>query len=191
MSMDTNLNVFFRFALCFIPGCGIVAGEILESLWSSLNSISPTVRTATLLHQAKMLDDHATDSNHKKMLGMTLSLCSNHREALEMSTHMTKYYMELTRTIGQQAVQQWEDEVSAAEAQRLADVKVMDVYATRAVNEVTPLGSAGSALTTHSATVTQLATVTRLATAVASASTSVPSAIEQWVEFAIFIEEKQ
>jgi len=41
---------FFRYATSFIPGSGIVAGEILKSLWSSLNLISPTVRTATLPH---------------------------------------------------------------------------------------------------------------------------------------------
>jgi hypothetical protein len=69
---------FFRYAPTFIPGSGIVAGEILKSLWSSLNSISPTVRTATLPHQAEMLDDHATDSNHKKMLSMTATLCSKY-----------------------------------------------------------------------------------------------------------------
>ena len=38
---------FFRYATSFILGAGVVAGEILESLWSSLNSISPTARTAT------------------------------------------------------------------------------------------------------------------------------------------------
>jgi hypothetical protein len=30
---------FFRYASSFIPGAGIVAGEILESLWSTLNAI--------------------------------------------------------------------------------------------------------------------------------------------------------
>jgi hypothetical protein len=72
---------FFRYAPSFIPGSGVVAGEILESLWSSLNSISPTVRTATLPHRAEMLDDHSTNSNHKKMLGMTVMLCLISREA--------------------------------------------------------------------------------------------------------------
>ena len=77
---------FFRYAPSFIPGSGIVAGGILESLWSLLNSISLTVRTATLPHRAEMLDDHATDLNHKKMLGMTVTLCSKSQEALEIST---------------------------------------------------------------------------------------------------------
>jgi hypothetical protein len=122
---------FFRYAPTFIPGSGIVAGEILESLWSSLNSISPTVRTATLPHRAEMLDDHATDSNHKKMLSMTATLCSKYREALEISTQLGKHHMELTATFGQQAVGRWEDEVASAESLRLGDVKVMDMYSTQ------------------------------------------------------------
>jgi hypothetical protein len=58
-------DCFFRFVTTFIPGAAFVAGQILESLWSNLNSISPTVRTAALPQRAEMLDDHACDSNHK------------------------------------------------------------------------------------------------------------------------------
>ena len=61
---------FHWFASSFIPGAGVVAGEILESLWSTLNLIATATRTATLAHRAEVLDDHASDSNHKKALGM-------------------------------------------------------------------------------------------------------------------------
>ena len=61
---------FFRYATSFIPGAGVVAGEILESLWSVLNAVTPAMRTATLAHRAEIMDDHMTDSNHKKMLDM-------------------------------------------------------------------------------------------------------------------------
>jgi hypothetical protein len=61
---------FFRYAPSFIPGTGVVAGEILESLWANLNTITPSMRTATLAHRAEMIDDHANNSNYKKMLGM-------------------------------------------------------------------------------------------------------------------------
>ena len=61
---------FFRYATSFIPGTGVTVGEILEMLWSSLNHITPTVRTATLAHRAEVIDDHATDSNHRKMIHM-------------------------------------------------------------------------------------------------------------------------
>jgi hypothetical protein len=62
---------FFRYATTFIPGTGVVAGEILESLWAGLNTMSPAMRTATLAHRAEVLDDHATDSNHKKLLALS------------------------------------------------------------------------------------------------------------------------
>lgn len=67
---DHKDQCFHRFASSFIPGSGVVAGEILESLWANLNTIAHTTRTATLAHRAEVIDDHATDSNHKKALAM-------------------------------------------------------------------------------------------------------------------------
>jgi hypothetical protein len=61
---------FFRYATSFIPGSGIVAGEILESLWANLNCITPATRTATLAHRAEIIDDHSCDSNFKKVIGI-------------------------------------------------------------------------------------------------------------------------
>lgn len=61
---------FYRYATSFIPGAGVVAGEILESLWAVLNAVTPAMRTATLAHRAEIMDDHMTDSNHKKLLNM-------------------------------------------------------------------------------------------------------------------------
>jgi hypothetical protein len=61
---------FFQYATSFIPGTGVTIGEILEMLWSSLNSITPTVCMALLGNHAETIDDHATDSNHKKMLSV-------------------------------------------------------------------------------------------------------------------------
>jgi hypothetical protein len=98
---------FFQYAPTFIPGTGIVAGEILESLWSSLNSISPMARTATLANRAETLDDHATDSNHKKSLGMVSTLCRGYRHAVEMLAHAKTYYQNLTDQAGQPAVEKW------------------------------------------------------------------------------------
>jgi len=157
---------FFRYAPSFIPGSGIVAGEILESLWSSLNSISPTVRTATLAHRAEMLDDHATDSNHKKMLGMTAMLCAKSQEALEISTQLGKHHANLTAAFGQQAVERWEDEVAAAESLRLTDVKAMDIYATRGSEAGVGAGEA-------------------------PAPAPVQSAVEEWIDFAIIVQQMQ
>ncbi|KAM6490262.1 hypothetical protein JOM56_014239, partial [Amanita muscaria] len=162
---------FFRFAPSFIPGSGIVAGEILESLWSALNAISPMARTATLPHRAEMLDDHACDSNHKKLLGMSIALCSRHRHASTMMTQTTKYYSELAATAGPVAINAWESEIQGAEAMRLADAMVMDIYAARSGD----LHSAGK----------DLASGTGSGTGTAGSLT-----IQQWLEFALLVEEK-
>jgi hypothetical protein len=99
--MAKRMNAFFCYAPSFIPGSGIVAREILESLWSSLNLILPTVRMETLPHRAEMLYNYSTDSNHKKMLGMTVALCLKSWEALEMTTQLGKHHNELTAVFGQ------------------------------------------------------------------------------------------
>lgn len=62
----------FRFATYFIPGASIVDGEVLETLWSVLNQISRSTRSATLAHRAEILDDHMNDNNWKKMLNMSM-----------------------------------------------------------------------------------------------------------------------
>lgn len=122
---------FFQYATSFIPGTGIVAGEILESLWSSLNSISPTARTATLAHRAEMLDDHATDSNHKKNIGMVSTLCRSYRRAIDMLDHARSYYNNLTTEAGTTAVAKWTKDIEEAEAKRKKDVSSMDIYAAK------------------------------------------------------------
>ena len=61
---------FFRYSPTFIPETGVFAGEILESLWARMNTITPLARTATLAHRAELIDDHANDSNYHKLLGM-------------------------------------------------------------------------------------------------------------------------
>jgi Kyakuja-Dileera-Zisupton transposase len=122
---------FFQYATSFIPGAAIVAGEILESLWSSLNSISPTARTATLAHRAEMLDDHATDSNHKKTLGIVSSLCRTHRTAVDMLDHARTYFRNLSDEAGKMAVEKWTDDIELAERKRKFDITAMDIYAAK------------------------------------------------------------
>jgi hypothetical protein len=131
---------FFRYATSFIPGAGVVAGEILESLWSSLNSISPTARTATLAHRAEMLDDHACDSNHKKILGIVKTLCKNHRIAIDMLEHAQLYYDNLTIQAGSIAVEKWKSDIEEAEENRVNNLAGMDIYAAK-LDESTPVSS--------------------------------------------------
>ena len=63
----------YRFATYYIPGASVVDGEVLETLWSILNQISRSTRSATLAHRAEILDDHMNDNNWKKLLNMGMS----------------------------------------------------------------------------------------------------------------------
>ena len=59
---------FSCFSPSFIPGTGQVDGEILESLWSVLNEISPSTQNATLAGRTETLDDHMEIPTSKKCL---------------------------------------------------------------------------------------------------------------------------
>jgi hypothetical protein len=157
-------DCFFRYATTFIPGAGIVAGEILESLWSTLNSISPSARTATLAHRAEIIDDHATDSNIKKMLSIVSTICKNHQKAIDMSENAREYYDKLTHQAGPLAVAKWSREIEQAEACRGNNLPAMDIYAAKIerpiVRDAAPLDQPATAL-------------------------------EKWMGFALVIEDKQ
>ena len=68
---------FSHFSLTFIAGTGQVDGEILESLWSVPNKISPSTQIATHVGHIETLDDHMGDSNFKKMLDIGALFCAN------------------------------------------------------------------------------------------------------------------
>lgn len=160
---------FFRYAPSLIPGAADVSGEIMESNWSILNGVSPSTRTATLAHRAEVLDDHACDLNHKKMLGMTKYLCRQHKDAMLNLDEATQYFAELTNDADELAIQQWTEEIERAEQTRLVNAADMDIYGARVghmTREPTDPSSSGS-------------------------DTAPKSATEIWLEFALLIEEQQ
>ena len=65
-----KLECFARFSLMFTRGAGHIDGEILETLWSSFNKVSPTARSMSLAHRQELYDDHMRDSNWKKLVGL-------------------------------------------------------------------------------------------------------------------------
>ncbi|KAF8149042.1 hypothetical protein B0H34DRAFT_758043 [Crassisporium funariophilum] len=167
-------DCFYRFITTFIPGAAICTGQILESLWSNLNAIPPTVRTATLPHRAEMLDDHCCDSNHKKMLAMTETLCSRHVTATATVSKSDAYFLNISSTVDAATQVAWEAEVKAAEANRAGNVQSMDVYAARVDDRL----GVDMALA--------------LASASSTASAAAPgSPIELWMEYTLVVEETQ
>ncbi|KAH9949222.1 hypothetical protein B0H21DRAFT_820230 [Amylocystis lapponica] len=61
---------FMRYSPTFIPGAGLVDGEILETLWSSLNKVSGSTRGMATSHRKEVLNRHMNDWNWKKMINI-------------------------------------------------------------------------------------------------------------------------
>ncbi|KAF8150124.1 hypothetical protein B0H34DRAFT_826383 [Crassisporium funariophilum] len=100
-------DCFYQFITTFIPGAAICAGQILESLWSNLNAISPT------------------------MLAMTETLCNRHVTATATVSKSDAYFLNISSTVDAATQVAWEAEVMAAEANCAGNVQSMDVYAAR------------------------------------------------------------
>ena len=82
----------YRWATSYIPDAGVMDGEILETLWSVLNTVSASTRTASLAHRSEVLDDHMGDSNFKKMLNISrvsLVLSCNPSSLMRLTSEIT------------------------------------------------------------------------------------------------------
>ena len=54
---------FAKFSLNFIEGSAEVDGEIMETLWSSLDLVAGITKGMTIAHCQEVLDDHINDNN--------------------------------------------------------------------------------------------------------------------------------
>lgn len=173
---------FFRYATTFIPGAGVVAAQILESLWSTLNTISPKLRTASLPHRAETLDDHACDSNYKKMLGMTDTLREKYLDAKVMIVQAKDNYSKIVLTIDPATFRIWEQEILRAEKDRVHNITAMDVYRARIPSlSGTPGPGPGTGMGMESES----------GPGTGTEGGTVMTPQEQWMEFALLVEESQ
>lgn len=137
---------FFRFASNFMKGAGMVDGEILETLWSTLNSISPSMRTATLAHRSEVLDDHMNDSNWKKTVSIgewvllqgfrvlttiARTIVNKYKRAIKSELDSREYFEDLSTVPTDHQIKQWDTEISEAEEMRTNQPDAMDVMAPR------------------------------------------------------------
>jgi hypothetical protein len=66
-------SCFPRYAPLYIDGAGWIDGEIIETLWSILNVVSPSTRGMVAPGRQEMLDFQMNDSNFQKMIKMSKS----------------------------------------------------------------------------------------------------------------------
>lgn len=136
---------FARFSPTFIPDAGRVDGEILESLWSVLNEVSPSTQNASHAARREMLDEHMNDSNWKKILGSSALRCCwllrtlhsifivvhtsrKYRKAVKGLEAAAEDLAALMDTTSDDDRDTWNQAAQQAQADRPGDPTVMDIY---------------------------------------------------------------
>ena len=111
-------SCLFRFATSFIPGAGMVDGEILESLWAQLNDISRSTRTSTMAHRTEVLDDHMNYSNWNKMVNIVSSIVTKFHKSVVGLVDSKDYFDRLNGSADTNDIEQWTREIRRAEKER-------------------------------------------------------------------------
>lgn len=147
---------FPRYTPTFIDGAGRVDGEVLESLWSVLNEVSPSTQNATHASRREMLDDHMNDSNWKKMLGtgkwglsqqrlmlsifprgsaaaVVLLISRRYTAAVKGHKAALSDLITLKSSSTDEEIVCWDTMAAKAQADRLDDPAAMDIYDSEAV----------------------------------------------------------
>ncbi|KAI6147060.1 hypothetical protein BKA82DRAFT_3980311 [Pisolithus tinctorius] len=119
---------FARYAPNFIPGAGQVDGEIMETLWSSLNIISPSAWGMVTAHRQELLDFQMNDSNFLKMIQMPSALKWKFKVAKQSLATIQDKFNELDSKVPDGLRQLWVEQELVAQSCRRNTLQAMDIY---------------------------------------------------------------
>ncbi|KAG1793247.1 uncharacterized protein HD556DRAFT_1432294 [Suillus plorans] len=119
---------FVWYASNFIPGAGRIDGEIMETLWATLNIISPAARGMSTPHRQECLNYQMNDCNFMKMIRMGMSLSRKYKEAKRGVAESSDAFKELNNSADLDLIQEWLVQESTAQACQIQDLSAMDIY---------------------------------------------------------------
>ncbi|KAG9315413.1 hypothetical protein JVU11DRAFT_4564 [Chiua virens] len=111
-------SCFPQYSLMFIKGAGHIDGEVLETLWSSFNKISPSARSMSLSHRQELYDDHMRDSNWKKLVGLVKALLKKYKTALNGIKMTEGPYQDLCTSLDLDQLECWMKDAEKADIER-------------------------------------------------------------------------
>src|SRR5882762_653622 len=117
-----------RFAPTFIPGAGMVDGEVLETLWAVLNGIADSIRSQSTAHRQESLDDHMNDSNWKKMIQLIYRLCKKYKKAVDSAKASQIDFSNINDSADPEVVAKWSEQEMQAQQDRDEHEEAMDIY---------------------------------------------------------------
>ncbi|KAG1851351.1 hypothetical protein DFJ58DRAFT_842233 [Suillus subalutaceus] len=112
-------SCYVRYASNFIEGIGRIDGEIMETLWSRLNLISPAARGMSSPHRKECLDYQMNDSNFCKMIRMKRTLCRKYKQAKNGIAESEKAF----DILNEAAPRQFKDRVASQREDRSINIK--------------------------------------------------------------------
>ncbi|KAI6140527.1 hypothetical protein BKA82DRAFT_4363373 [Pisolithus tinctorius] len=119
---------FARYAPNFIPGASRVDGEIMETLWSSLNIVSPSARGMVTAHRQELLDFQMNDSNFLKMIRMPSALKRKFKVAKQSLATIQDKFNELDSKVPDGLRRLWVEQELVAQSCRRNTPQAMDIY---------------------------------------------------------------
>ncbi|KAI1784368.1 hypothetical protein LXA43DRAFT_901757, partial [Ganoderma leucocontextum] len=117
-----------RFSPNFIPGAGILLGEVIESLWPDTNRLSDSTRGMSDGHRQEVLDDTMNDSNWNKLTRLAMHIVKKWRVACEQVGPARDALAKLTETTDPGEVVAWTAMADKAAEARQNNVQAMDIY---------------------------------------------------------------
>jgi hypothetical protein len=117
-----------RFAPTFIPGAGMVDGEVLETLWAVLNGIVESIRSQSTAHRQETLDDHMNDSNWKKLIALIGRLCEKLKNAVAAAKDSQANFAHINDSADPQMVNRWLEEETSAQKNQDRCEEAMDIF---------------------------------------------------------------
>ncbi|KAI6113860.1 hypothetical protein EDD16DRAFT_1521058 [Pisolithus croceorrhizus] len=119
---------YVRYSPLFIKGSGWVNGEIIETLWSTLNIVSASTRGMTSLHHQELLDFQMNDSNFMKMIWMISSLSWKVKAAEAAVSLARESFERLNQAVLSSQQKNWQREEEAALNEHICNPSVMDIF---------------------------------------------------------------
>ncbi|KAI6022172.1 hypothetical protein BKA83DRAFT_4054270 [Pisolithus microcarpus] len=116
------------YSLLFIKGSGWVDGEIIETLWSTLNIVSASTHGMTTPHRQELLDFQMNDSNFMKMIRMADSLSWKLKTARASVVLARDVFERFNKAITPDQQRNWGRQEEAALLRCVHDPSVMDVF---------------------------------------------------------------
>ncbi|KAI6120443.1 hypothetical protein EDD16DRAFT_1518803 [Pisolithus croceorrhizus] len=119
---------YARYSPLFIRGSGWVNGEIIETLWSTLNIVSTSTHGMTSLHRQELLDFQMNDSNFMKMIHMISGLSRKLKVAQAAVTLAQEAFERLNEAVPSSQQENWWRQEEAALKDCVHDPSVMDIF---------------------------------------------------------------